>query len=249
MCTLKCKLDNASKRGVMAKQNLEEFAYESIIKLIQENQFKPGDALLESELAERFGLKSRTPVRHALGQLVASGFLEKRKKKGCFIPIATPEDAGQVFFARECIEGNAAYSAALNASKEDIADLRSIVDIESDTGESGKKYDYSILNKRFHETISRISKNKYFQHYSEHLFWRSHIYVFLFGGYYTQENYVQHMLSPPQHIEIVNAIEAHDGEKARELMAEHVRFTFEKIFPIIRRSNKGAHEVYFFKKG
>lgn len=229
----------------MAKQNLEEFAYESIIKLIQKNHFRPGDALLETELSDMFGLKSRTPVRHALGQLVASGFLEKRKKKGCIIPVATPEDAGQVFFARECIEGNAAFAAALRATPGDIADLRSIVEKESDTGKSGKKYDYSVLNRRFHETIARISRNKYFQHYSGHLFWRSHIYVFLFGGYYTQTDFVEHMLSPPQHIKILAAVEKHDAEQAKTLMINHIRFTFEKIFNLIKGDKDPASPAYF----
>ena len=50
------------------KKNLEEFAYQSIIKLLLGNHFRPGDVLLETELAKSLEL-SRTPVRHALGQL------------------------------------------------------------------------------------------------------------------------------------------------------------------------------------
>ncbi|MCP4024614.1 MAG: GntR family transcriptional regulator, partial [Desulfobacteraceae bacterium] len=76
----------------MAKENLEEFAYRAIIRLILENHFKPGDFILETELAEFLNL-SRTPVRHALGQLVAEGFLDKKKKKGCMIPSPSPSDA------------------------------------------------------------------------------------------------------------------------------------------------------------
>jgi len=38
------------------------------------------------------------------------------------------------------------------------------------------------------------------------------------------------MFSPPQHQEIVQAIENREAEKAGTLMKEHVRFTFEKIF-------------------
>ena len=66
----------------MAKANLDEFAYQAIINLILENHYKPGDFLLETELAKSLEL-SRTPVRHALGQLTAEGFLDKKKKKGC----------------------------------------------------------------------------------------------------------------------------------------------------------------------
>lgn len=225
----------------MARQNLEEFAYKAIVKLIQANEFRPGDLLLETELADRFGLKSRTPVRHALAQLVASGFLEKRRKKGCFIPNASAEDAGQVFFARECVEGNAAFSAARLATDADVADLRAIVEKEADTGKTGEKYDYSVLNQRFHTTIARISGNTYFQRYTEHLYWRSHIYIFLFGGYYTQKDFIRHMLSPPQHVSIVDAIEKRDADRARELMIHHIRFTFEKIFTVI----SGSPPSYF----
>ena len=217
----------------MNKQNLEEYAYESIVKLIQENHFKPGDYLLETDLAERFQLKSRTPVRPALGQLVAKGFLEKKKKKGCLILPASAEDARDVFFARESIESAVAHAAAVNATDEDITDLRAIVDQEAETGASGRKYDYSTLNEAFHATIARISRNTYLTRYCEHIFWRSNVYVFLFGGYYTQKEYHRHLLSPPQHLRIVAAIEQREAEKARQLMAGHIRFTFDRIFNLI----------------
>ena len=51
----------------MAKKNLEEFAYNSIIRLILDNHFKPGDFLLETQLSEDLEL-SRTPARHVLWQ-------------------------------------------------------------------------------------------------------------------------------------------------------------------------------------
>ncbi|THB77385.1 MAG: GntR family transcriptional regulator [Desulfobacteraceae bacterium] len=230
----------------MARQNLEEFVYESIIRLIHENHFRPGDVLLETELAEMLELKSRTPVRHALGQLVASGFLEKRKKKGCIIPPATPEDAAQVFFARECIEGNIAFSAAFQATDDHIARLYEIAEIEAETGRAGQKFDYSLLNRRFHETIAKACGNKYFKQYSDYLFWRSHVYVFLFGGYYTHdENFVEHMLSPPQHIKIVEAIEKRDAEGAKQLMIDHIRFTFKKIFNLIKGNGDQPFTAYF----
>ena len=100
-------------------QEKEELAYGEIVRLILENHFKPGDFLLETELAQDLNL-SRTPVRHALSQLVAEGILDKKKKKGCFIPAVSPEDARHVFFAREHMEGLAATSAARYASEEDI---------------------------------------------------------------------------------------------------------------------------------
>ena len=53
----------------MEKQSAEERAYGQIIRLILSGQYKPGDFLLEVELAPRLGM-SRTPVSRALGRLV-----------------------------------------------------------------------------------------------------------------------------------------------------------------------------------
>ena len=217
----------------MKKENLEEFAYNSIIKLILENHFRPGDFLLESEITELLNLKSRTPVHHALGQLVAKGFLDKKNKKGCFIPSPTPEDAEHVFFARENIEFQTAASAAIHASDEEIDELQVIIQKEVETGESGNIVAYLSINEKFHAFIAQISKNRYLQQYSQHIFWRSNIYIFF---YYYQfkvskiDN--EFKISPSQHIRIMEAITKRDADEAGKLMKQHVRGTFEGIFKI-----------------
>ena len=88
----------------MPKETLEDNAYRLIVHKIVQHRFKPGDYLLETELAHELKL-SRTPVRQALGRLIAEGFLEKKPKKGCVIPIPTAEDAEMVRDARCLVEG------------------------------------------------------------------------------------------------------------------------------------------------
>jgi len=168
------------------KKNLEEFAYQSIIKLILGNHFRPGDFLLETELAKSLEL-SRTPVRHALGQLVAEGFLDKKKKKGCIIPVPTPEDARNVFYVREHIEGLAAASAARHATDKDILFLQDLLEKERSVDHSGSKdakMTYFTINERFHLGIAKMSHNKYIEQYCRHSFWRSHTYIFFFDQDY-----------------------------------------------------------------
>ena len=216
----------------MAKKNLEEFAYKSIIKLILENHFKPGDFLLETELTKSLEL-SRTPVRHALGQLVAEGFLDKKKKKGCFIPSPSPQDARQVFYAREYIEGLTAASAARHATGRDIEYLYDLIEKEKNVENPGTqeaKIAYVTINENFHLGIARISYNKYLEQYCRHSFWRSHTYIFFFDRYYTGLDSGGQKTSPRQHIEIATAIENRNEEKAGNLMRQHVRTTFEQLF-------------------
>lgn len=216
---------------MIKKENLEEFAYDSIIALILENHYRPGDFLLETEITERLNLKSRTPVHHVLGQLVAKGFLDKKSKKGCFIPPLTPQDAEHVFFARENIEFQTAASAALHASDKEIDALQIIIQKEVATGESGDIIGYSVINETFHNLIAQISKNKYLQQYSQHIFWRSNSYIF-FRYYQFKVSMAERVfeISPAQHFKITEAIAKRDADEAGRLMKQHVRRTFEGIF-------------------
>ena len=216
---------------MVKKENLEEFAYDSIITLILENHYTPGDFLLETELTERLNLKSRTPVHYALGQLVAKGFLDKKSKKGCFIPPLSPGDAEHVFFARENIEYQTAASAALHASDKEIDALQIIIQKEVETGESGDIIGYSVINETFHNFIAQISKNKYLQQYSQHIFWRSNSYIF-FRYYQFKVSMAERefKISPAQHLKITEAIAKRDANEAGKLMKQHVRRTFERIF-------------------
>ncbi len=213
----------------MTKKNLEEIAYISIVKLILENHYKPGDFLLETVLSKALDL-SRTPVRHALGQLVAEGFLDKKKKKGCFIPAASREDARHVFFARENIEGLTARSAARHATDKDVDFLWGLIQKEKSIKKGFSKIDYVKINGAFHMGIAKMSKNKYLEQYCRHSFWRSHSYILFFDNYYTGriESGIQET-GPRQHIQIVKAIENRNGEKAGNLMRQHVRTTYEQL--------------------
>lgn len=214
----------------MAKKNLEEFAYQSILRLILDNHFKPGDYLLETELSDSLKL-SRTPVRHALGQLVAEGFLDKKKKKGCFIPAVSPEDARHVFFARENVEGLAASSAARYVVEDDLTFLYGLLEKETALAESPSKLAYVRVNEAFHLGIAKISRNKYLEQYCRHAFWRSHTYIFFFDKYYTGKlGSGNQETGPRQHLQIVQAIENRNEEKAMNLMKQHVRTTFEQLF-------------------
>jgi DNA-binding GntR family transcriptional regulator len=213
----------------MAKKNLEEFAYKSIIRLILDNYFKPGDFLLETELSQFLEL-SRTPVRHALGQLVAEGFLDKKKKKGCFIPAVSPEDARHVFFARKNIESLTASSATRYATDEDVDFLYSLIEKEKALAKTPSKLDYLRINEAFHLGIARISRNKYLEQCCRQSFWRSHAYIFFFDEYYTGNLASGNQETGPlQHIQIVKAIENRNEEKAGNLMKQHVRTTFEQL--------------------
>lgn len=214
---------------VEASINMGDAAYRAIIRMILENQYRPGDVLLENELAERLSF-SRTPVSYALGKLVAEGFLEKRKKKGCVIPIPSAEDARNVFLARQVIESQTAAAVARLASDEEIEDLGKIFDPQAESLFTGSKELFSSTNEAFHLGIARMSRNPYFERYCRHAFWRSNTYIFFFDKFYRNlSESVAHSKTAAYHRRIYEAIVQHDAEAAGRLMSEHIITTYEGL--------------------
>jgi DNA-binding GntR family transcriptional regulator len=172
---------NTSKGEIQVeKLTAEDRAYREIIQLILSGQFKPGDFLLELDLAPRLKM-SRTPVSRALGRLVAEGFLNKMPKKGCYIPFPSPEDAEQVFFARMAVESEAAASAARQASDQEIRKLKKLLRMDEEAVTKGSKENFAQINEQLHLGIAKASRNAYLEKWVINSFWRSNIYIFYFG--------------------------------------------------------------------
>src|SRR5262245_58185810 len=70
---------------------------------IEEGRLAPGAPLHQGDLAARFGL-SRIPVREALRQLSAEGYITYRPNKGANVVSALdPEDVEEVIEIRESL--------------------------------------------------------------------------------------------------------------------------------------------------
>ena len=223
----------------MEKQSAEERAYGQIIRLILSGQYKPGDFLLEVELAPRLGM-SRTPVSRALGRLVAEDFLSRMPKKGCFIPFPSAEDAEAVFSARMAVEGQAAACAAEKADERELHKLRKILVSDSEAVTRASKEAYARTNEAFHLGIARASRNPYLEKWCVSSFWRSNIYVFYFDSFYRAagRQEIPEQSTPAQHAAVLDAIEARKPEEAESLMRIHIRHTYEGL--LIRNSAVGA---------
>ncbi|MBN1227013.1 MAG: GntR family transcriptional regulator [Deltaproteobacteria bacterium] len=210
-------------------ESAEEKAYRLIIRLILNHQYKPGDLILESDLSERFGL-SATPINKGLNRLVAEGFLEKRRKRGYFIPLPTPQDAREIFFARIGIEGQIAYSVTTDATDSEIEDIREILTKETEAVKFKKKELYASLNEQFHLGLADICRNSYLQRFARYLFWRSNLYIFFFDSFYRENDLgIDIQLTPAQHLKVLEAIAERNPEAAERFMRDHIRRTYDMI--------------------
>ncbi len=132
-------------------------AYSLILEAIDVGIYKPSDRLVESDLAERFGV-SRTPIREALQRLETQSLLE-RDGRSLIVASLDHNQMAELYVVRRELEGLAAKLAARHATEEEITVLRDMV--EADDALVDDPVALSKANRRFHEQIHLASHNRY----------------------------------------------------------------------------------------
>jgi len=132
-------------------------AYQMILHAIDTGIYKPGDRLVENELAERFGV-SRTPVREALQRLETQALLT-RDGRSLVVASLDHNELAELYVVRAELEGLAAGLAARHAAPEEVRLLRQMV--ETDRRITGDPAALSRANRRFHKQIHLASHNRF----------------------------------------------------------------------------------------
>jgi len=104
-----------------------EAAAECIRRGIMDGEYKPGQRLKQQELARQFGC-SVIPVREALQQLAAEGFVILDPQKGARVADLNSQRLEEVYEVRIRLEGWAAALAAKRMTPEAAARIRAILD-------------------------------------------------------------------------------------------------------------------------
>lgn len=132
-------------------------AYTLLLDAIDVGVFKPGDRLVESDLADRFGV-SRTPIREALQRLETQNLLA-RDGRSLIVASLSHNQMSELYIVRSELEGLAARLAAQHATREEVQVLREMV-IE-DRKLTNDPSALSRANRRFHKQIHLASHNRF----------------------------------------------------------------------------------------
>jgi DNA-binding GntR family transcriptional regulator len=100
-------------------------AYALILEAIDSHIYTPGDRLVESELADRFGV-SRTPIREALQRLETQNLLT-RDGRSLIVASLDHNQLAELYVVRGELEGLAARLAARHATPEEVGVLRDML--------------------------------------------------------------------------------------------------------------------------
>jgi DNA-binding GntR family transcriptional regulator len=132
-------------------------AYVLILEAIDVGIYKPGSRLVESELAERFGV-SRTPIREALQRLETQSLLT-RDGRSLIVASLDHNQMAELYVVRTELEGLAARLAAQHASEEEIDVLQQMVGADRTWTHDASALSRS--NKRFHKQLHLASHNRF----------------------------------------------------------------------------------------
>ena len=188
-------------------------AYAMILEAIDRGDVAPGQRLVETELADRFGM-SRTPVREALQRLEAQGVVAR---EGRSLRVATldHDQLGELYEVRRVVEGLAARLAARHAAPEEIGLLRDMV--SQDAALLNDPTALAMSNRRFHRQLHRASHNRYLNQMLESM---RRSMALLSSTTLMSEGRGAESLS--EHDRIVSAIEARDEAAAQTAAEEHI---------------------------
>ncbi len=120
---------------------ISQEVYQKIKYDILENNLKPGEKLIEENIATELNV-SRTPVREALKQLDQDGLVTYFPRRGSVVSDISLEDAKELYEVREVLEGLAIKHICMNINRKD---LKKLGDIVSNMEKAMAKDDYEYM--------------------------------------------------------------------------------------------------------
>lgn len=202
---------------------LSQKVYRALKTEIIKGSLKPGTKLSEGKIAEQMGV-SRTPVREALKELAAEGFVKMNPNQAVVVSNTSVEDVQEVLQIRGVLEGLAARLSATIINGEEIIELeRYIKQMENFTNKNDA-LSYSEADAEFHELILNICGNKRLIQIRKNLSDQAHRYRIRSLNIPGRLKY-----SLKEHRKIVEALKRKDSEQADRLSQKHIENVLKNI--------------------
>jgi DNA-binding GntR family transcriptional regulator len=193
---------------------LGEQAYTVLRKEIVSLGLAPGAEVSEQRLVSEFGL-SRAAVRAALARLRAEGLITSVPRRGHFVSVITLRDVDEVFQLRLLLEPEAAALAAGRMGEPELRDLQRVADRSYDVGSRESISAFLDANRELHVRVAEASGNGRLARSVATLLGEAEraLHLALAAGAGEKGLRIVH-----EHGELVDALVAGDGERARQYM-------------------------------
>ena len=194
--------------------------YRTLREWLIQAKLRPGEFLSEAQLAERCGT-SRTPIREACSRLAQDKWLSLIRRKGYIVTPVSGRDIVELYEYRKLLECFNAEKVAQSASHEQIAELKSILSVESDR--RGALGPILEANEKFHQRLADFAANQRVIHS-----------LALCLGYVRRLDTLCTQTVPGWigHGDILEALETRKPMRARQAMALHIDLSRDKMIKL-----------------
>jgi DNA-binding GntR family transcriptional regulator len=205
------------------RSTLMDRAFQQIREAIRSGKLKPGDRLVETQLAEEMQI-SRFPIREALRYLEKEGLVHARPFKGTYVTQLTEKDMEELYSLRSAIEELAVRILIKNIDEKQIKELESIV---ADMVQASEENDLDQMisqDLRFHQTICEMSGHRKLLDVWLNL--ENQLQIFLTIEKDLFENSYQYVTT---HHPILEAIKSGKTNSAQKAIRDHLKLAMKVI--------------------
>ncbi len=210
-------MNQTMMRPVQRPVPLRQSVYDALIDLIVGGELPPGQHLVETDIARQLGV-SRQPIREALHRMEAEGWVDLRPSQGAFVHIPTDQEVDELLDVRELLEVETARLAARNAIPEGVARLRKLWREGRAAAEADELSHAVAANNAFHAEVAVVAGNTVLADLARTVSRRVQWYYRLVAPARGHGSWAEHA-------ELIDAIEAHDEDRAQLLARKHTERT------------------------
>jgi DNA-binding GntR family transcriptional regulator len=207
------------KRKAEREGELER-VYRTLREWLIAARLRPGEFLSEVDLAAQCRT-SRTPVREACGRLAQDKWLVRIPRKGYLVAPISVRCIVELYEFRRLLECFAAEKVARSASREQIQELRDLMEVENDP--AVELPEILSANQAFHLRLAEIAGNQ-----------RVVDELRLSLGYVQRLDMLCCQTVPGwiPHTDILSAIASHRPLEAQQAMAIHIDSSRDKMIKL-----------------
>ena len=206
----------------MVKETKPNKVYEDLKAMILAFKLKPGEAIGEVDIAQKFGV-SRTPVRDAFKRLEADGLIEVKSHIGTYVTLIDVNQISDAIFIREHIEKAVIselcqnYKISLNMRINYILRAQEKL-LQNDLDPVDLAQKFLEVDNEFHRTLFEAAGRESVWEYIESLQYHyNRLRMFVNRADKDKLRKVYE-----QHCQIVSAIERQDEDGAKVVYARHL---------------------------
>lgn len=214
---------------VIRSLSLVDQVRDQILRALVRGELKPGQRLIENELAERMGV-SRGPIREAARLLEQRGLLVFQPRRGFVVRELEEKAIDDLYEFRLCIESYAIGHLARHATPKDIVALRRRIDAMRPLAKRERLIDLFEALLQFHGLLCELSRNRRIARAFEDIAIEMRQILSIVGVGYDDPASIIALQVP-----IVDVIEQHDEAKALKHIREYIAFACHEAKELYHR--------------